>query len=151
MRDITAEIVGAVNPFSKKDPYTKIECIAVLLRSVDGQVDGQPALVLQTDKLKIISVAFIDLATEKIDVTFETSARKGIGIGVSDFITPFTKVSGTMANPTLTLDAERGSTAVATLGLSIIAKKTRERWFSAKDPCGKEVLKADEEMKTQQR
>jgi hypothetical protein len=151
MRDFTAEIVGAVNPLSKKDPYTKIECITVLLRSVDGQVDGQPALVLQTDKLKIISVAFIDLGTEKIDATFETSARKGLGISVSDLITPFTKVSGTLGKPMLTVDAARSGKAAATLGLSIIAKKTKDRWFSDKDPCGKEVLKADEEMKTQQR
>ena len=150
MRDFTSEIVGAVNPLSKKDPYTKIECITVLLRSVDGQVDGQPALVLQTDKLKIISVAFIDLGTEKVDATFETSARKGLGIGVTDLITPFTKVSGTMAKPALTVDAARSGKAAATLGLGILAKKTKERWFSDKDPCGKEVLKADEEMKALQ-
>ena len=150
MRDFTAEIVGAVNPLSKKESYTKIECIAVLLRSVDGQVDGQPALVLQTDKLRIISVASIDLETEKLEASFETSARKGLGIGVTDLITPFTKVSGTLSNPTLVVDAERAGTAVATLGLSIIAKKTRDRWFSDEDPCAKEVLKADEEMKIQQ-
>jgi hypothetical protein len=150
MRDFTAEIVGTVNPMSKKDPYTKIECIAVLLRSVDGQVEGQPALVLQTDKLRIISVAFIDLETEKLEASFETSARKGLGIAVTDLITPFTKLSGTLAKPKLTVDAGATGKAAATLGLGIIAKKTKDRWFSAKDPCGKEVLKADEEMKTQQ-
>jgi len=151
MRDFASEIVGAVNPLSKKDPYTKIECVTVLLRAIDGQVNGQPALVLQTDKLKIVSVAFIDLGTEKVDATFETSARKGLGIGFTDLITPFTKVSGTMANPKLTLDAGRSGQAAATLGLSIIAKKTKERWFPDKDPCGKEVLKADAEMRALQR
>jgi hypothetical protein len=122
-----------------------------LLRSVAGQVDGQPALVLQTDKLNILGVAFIDLGTEKIDVKFETAARKGIGIGAADFITPFTKVSGTMANPVLAFDTEeaikRGGVTAATLGLSWITKKVKNRYFSSKDPCGDEVAAADEEMR----
>ncbi len=147
MRDVTAEIAGTVNPFNKKEGFTRIECFAVLLRSVDGQVDGQPALVLQTDKLNIISVAFINLATEEIDATFETGARKGLGIGVADFITPFTKISGTMAKPRLTFDAERGGATTATLGLSWMAKKFKNRYFGPKDPCGKSVAEADEEMR----
>ncbi len=154
MRDFFSEIVEAVNPYSKKDRYAQVQCIAVLLRSVDGQVDGQPALVLQTDKLDIFGVAFVDLGTEEIDVHFQTAARTGIGIGVSDLVTPFIKISGTMANPSLALDTEetivQGSVAVATAGLSFFAGKVKDRFFSAKDPCGKEVLKADDEMRTQQ-
>jgi hypothetical protein len=69
---------------------------------------------------------------------------------ITDLITPFTKVSGTLAKPMLRVDAGRTGKAAAILGLGIIAKKTKERWFSEKDPCGKEVLKADEEMKALQ-
>jgi len=150
-RDVTSEIADKVNPFVKKEGFAKIVCIAVLLRSVAGQVDGVPAVVLQTDKLNVIGVAFVDLGTEAIDVKIETAARKGLGIGVADFITPYTKIGGTMAEPKLAFDTEeavaRGAETVATLGTSWIAKKVKGRFFSPKDPCGEEVSKADEEMK----
>ena len=150
-RDLTAEVADKVNPFTKKEGYARIQCSAILLRSIDGKIDGVPALVLQTDKLNIISVAYVDLATEKIDIKFETAARKGIGVGVADFITPYTKISGTMAKPSLVFDTEeavkRGAQTAATLGTSWIAKKVKNRFFSPNDPCGKEVLKADEEMR----
>ena len=78
-------------------------------------------------------------------------SRKGIGIGAADFVTPYTKISGTMANPQLAFDTEeaitRGATTVATLGTSWLAKKAKNRFFSEKDPCGAEVAKADEEMR----
>jgi hypothetical protein len=151
VRDLIAEVADTVNPFTRQEGYATINCAAILLRSVDGQIDGVPALVLQTDKLNILSVAYIDLGTEAIDVKFETSPRKGIGVGIADFITPYTKISGTMANPMLTLDAEeavkRGATTIATLGTSWIAKKVKNRFFSEEDPCGAEAAKADEEMR----
>jgi len=154
-RDFTTEIVDTVNPFSKEEDFATLECIAVLLRSVDGQLRGQPALVLQTDKLNIIGVAFIDLGSEKVDLKFETSARTGIGISVTDFVAPFTKVSGTMASPQLAVDSEqavkRGGMAALTMGGSFIAKKTKSRFFSPEDPCGKSVAEADAEIKAQGR
>lgn len=151
MSDLASEVFDTVNPFSKKEDYAQVQCFAVLLRSVDGLIDGEPALVLQTDKLNIISVAYVDLGTESIDVKFETNARKGIGIGAADFVTPYTKISGTMASPQLAFDTEeaitRGATTAATLGTSWIADKVKKRFFSEKDPCGAEVAKADEEMR----
>jgi len=151
MGDIAEEVADKVNPFTKKEGYTTIQCSTILLRSVDGKIDGVPAVVLQTDKLNIISVAYADLDTEKIDVKFETNARKGIGIGMADFVTPYTKITGTMANPKLAFDSEeaakRGAQTAATLGTSWVAKKVKNRFFSAKDPCGAEVAKADEEMR----
>ena len=151
VRDFTAEVVDTVNPFSKKEGFTRIQCFAVLLRSVAGQVDGVPALVLQTDKLNIVGVAFVDLGTEAIDVKIETAARKGLGISVADFITPYTKIGGTLAQPELAFDIDeavvRGTKTVVTLGTLWIAKKVKSRFFSPEDPCGISVTEADEEMR----
>jgi uncharacterized protein involved in outer membrane biogenesis len=150
-RDFVTEVADKVNPFTKKEGFAQIQCFAVLLRSVAGQIDGVPALVLQTDKLNVISVAYVDLGTEKIDVKLETAPRKGIGVGIADFVTPYIMVGGTMAKPVLAFDAEeavkRGIVTAATLGTSWIAKKVKKRYFSPKDPCGKAVTEADEEMR----
>lgn len=146
-RDVAAEIVDTVNPFSKKEGFTRIECFAVLLRSVAGEIDGVPAFVLQTDKLNIVGTAFVDLGTEAIDVKIETAARKGLGLGIADFLTPFTKVGGTLASPQLSFDTNETAKTAATLGTMWIAKKVKGRFFSPKDPCGTAVSEADEEMK----
>ena len=51
----------------------------------------------------------------------------------------------------VTFDAEeavaRGAQTAATLGTSWIAKKVKNRFFGPKDPCGKAVAEADEEMR----
>ena len=66
-------------------------------------------------------------------------------------MTAFTKVSGTLANPQLSVDSEqvvtRGGVAALTMGASFIAKKFKSRFFSTKDPCGKSVAKSDAEIK----
>ncbi len=62
-------------------------------------------------------------------------------------INPYTMIGGTLASPSLTLDPEgaliEGGAAVATAGLSIIAKRLNDRFFKAKDACGKAVADAD--------
>jgi hypothetical protein len=76
--------------------------------------------------------------------------QTGIGIGLSDLVTPYTKVGGTLANPALVLDAEgalvEGGLAVATVGISFLAKRFKDRYLSAKDACGKAIEDTAEEF-----
>ena len=60
------------------------------------------------------------------------------------------KVGGTLKQPTIELDPAGaivgGTAAVATAGLSIVAKSFADRFLSSKDPCGdarKEIAKKD--------
>jgi hypothetical protein len=88
----------------------------------------------------------VDLNTEKLNVKFETAARKGIGVSAGDLVNPFVRIGGTMSSPRLAVDAKgavvEGGVAVATLGLSILSKGMYGRWFSSKDPCGKFIEEA---------
>ena len=87
------------------------------------------------------------MGTEDIDVTINTVARKGVGISFSNIINPYTKIGGTLASPSLELDPEsaviEGGTAIATGGISILAKSFKDRFLSAKDACAKAVSDAD--------
>mgnify|MGYP001549842159 CR=1 FL=1 len=92
----------------------------------------------------------IDLETEKLDVSFNTKPRTGIGISAGVIINPLTKVGGTMTSPSLALNPKdtviSGTAAVATAGLSLLAKSMSDRFLSSKDPCGdavKEMRKRD--------
>jgi hypothetical protein len=55
-----------------------------------------------------------------------------------------------LAGPALAFDTKdavtRTAVAAATLGGSFIARKVKGRFFGPKDPCGKAVAEADDEM-----
>ena len=146
-QDFITEVINAVNPFAKQDPYTNVVCSAMLLRMKDGTVSGKPAFVQQTEKLRIFANTKIDLKTEKIEADFKMIPQKGLGLSVSNLVNPYIKVTGTLAKPSLILDPEsiliEGGVAVATAGLSLLAKGLKDRYLSEKDPCGKAVEEFD--------
>jgi hypothetical protein len=96
--------------------------------------------------MNIISKGTLNLATEKINLNFNTGARKGIGISAGDFINPYIKVAGTLAKPRLALDAPTAAVttgaAVVTFGVSMLATAAARRIFRKKDPCGAALAEA---------
>jgi len=141
--DFLNQLLVSINPFMKKEPYTGVVCGAYFIDVNDGIVSIDPGAVMQTDKMNIFASGVIDLNTEKLNVKINTAVRKGIGVSAGGLVNPFIRIRGTMANPRLVLDAKgivvEGGVAVATLGLSIVAKSMYGRWFASKDPCGKFV------------
>ena len=149
--DMLNEILQTINPFSKTDPETRISCIVLPIEVSDGQLGVSPEALVRTDKIRIVSDASVDLKSEKIEMTFRTTPRKGLTISAGEILNPFVMVVGTLAAPRLAVDAKgtliSGGAAVATGGLSILARATWERLVRSKDPCqtaaeqGLEVLR----------
>jgi uncharacterized protein involved in outer membrane biogenesis len=133
------ELVSAVNPFSKGTPYTEITCVKVSFEATDGQVETSPNIVVQTNQLSLISKGAIDLKTEKIDFSFRSKPRKRLSFSASELINPYIRVTGTLDQPRLTMNrrsaAIKGTTAVVTAGLGILAEAAWIRTFGRKDPC----------------
>jgi hypothetical protein len=148
--DVITELVSTINPFVKSEPFTNVVCSAVLLQLDNGKVVGAPALVNKTDKLLIVANADINLQNERLRVGFNTIPQKGLGISLSGLVTPYVNLSGTLAKPSMKLNAEstliEGGAAVATVGLSVLAKSLKNRFFSSKTPCGDAVERYDEEV-----
>ncbi|MCP4875212.1 MAG: AsmA family protein [Gammaproteobacteria bacterium] len=134
-----SELFSAINPVATREPYTNITCFAAYGEIEDGVGKINPGAVMQTDKLDMFAIGQVDLNTEQISLRFDTSARKGIGISVADFVNPFVGVSGTLASPKLGINPENamfeGGVAYATGGLSIVAKSLYNRWFGSRDSC----------------
>ena len=151
LSDVFYELFQAINPLAKTEPLTRLQCGVYIVNLHGGTAEIQ-ALVIQTDKLTILSAGTIDLNTERINVGFETRPRKGVGISASMLTNPYTKLGGSLTKPKLELDPTRASiatgAAVATAGLSFLYKGLWDRYFSARDPCG-EALKKDAELQTQ--
>ncbi len=141
MGDFLTELFDTVNPFAKKEPISIIHCSGLYLEIESGKVRTSPGFVIQTDKLTVLAVGKMDLKTEEIEVTFETSPRKGLGFSLTDVINPFVMVTGTLTQPAISLDPEstlvKGGTAVATMGLSIVGKSLWKRWIASRTPVSK--------------
>jgi len=126
----------------------RVDCDGIYLEIDDGKVKTAPAIVLQTEQLVVFAAGTVDLTTEKIDFLFETTPLRGVGISLGDLTNPFTKLSGTLRQPRITLNPGgtllEGGAAVATSGLSILVKSLWKRWFGSHQICEKVARKAVE-------
>ncbi len=136
--DLVARLFDALNPFAKKEPYSKLQCAYFDLQLTDG-VGKLQNLVVQSKKLQILGEGTVDLNTEKLSITFNTKPRAGIGISADMFVTPFVRLAGTLAKPTVGLNKSGAALttggAIATGGLSILAQNVADRLTAEVDRC----------------
>ena len=147
--DFLTQLFTTLNPFAKTSEYTKLDCAVIAADIVSGQVTVFP-LIFHTEQVTILSEGTIDLKTDKIDLSFNSKPRTGIGISAGALINPLIKVGGRLTTPAVEMDPAgtvvSGGLAVATLGISVLAKSMSDRFLSSKDPCGearKEIEKRD--------
>jgi len=137
--DFVYQMLDTVNPLSHRRKQVQLGCAAAMLDIEDGVVGGNPAIVAQLPAINILTRGTLDLETEKLDIDFNVQQRRGLGISLSDAINPYTKVTGTLTSPRLSFDEKgaliEGGAAVATGGLTVLAKSIRNRFFSDSEPC----------------
>ena len=137
--DFLTELSKLLNPFAEKTAYTQLDCTVAAADIVDGVATVGP-VVFNTRQITIFSDGSIDLRTERLDLSFNTKPRQGLGLSTGVVINPFIKVGGRLAEPAIELDpkgaAVSGGAAVATAGLTLLAKSLSDRFLSSKDPCG---------------
>jgi len=147
--DFIGELLNMLNPFAKTDKFIKNECAVTIINIESGVLTFDP-MVSQSEKMTLVAKGAVDLHTEKIQFTFNTKLRQGIGISASMVVNPFVSITGTLASPIIGLDpaavAVKGTVAVATVGLSLLAKSLSDRFFSSKDPCGDALKKSREQL-----
>jgi hypothetical protein len=147
--DFFTRLFKGLDLSNKNSAYTKYDCGVFAADIISGQVKADP-VVIQTEHVTVLSTGTIDLKTEKIDFNFQTRPRTGLGINAGTVLNQFIKVGGTLKHPETEFNpagAVIGSgAAVATVGLSYVAKSFFDRFLSSKDPCGearKKVEQAD--------
>jgi uncharacterized protein involved in outer membrane biogenesis len=137
--DFLTELFDALNPLAETSGYTKLDCAVFAADIAGGQVRLEPVIV-HTEQFTVFSGGTVDLRSEKIDLSFNTKPRKGLGITPSTVINPLIKVGGRLAQPAIELDPARAAissgAAVATAGLTVFARGFADRWLASKDPCG---------------
>jgi uncharacterized protein involved in outer membrane biogenesis len=138
MRDLVSQILGTINPLSRNEKNTHLDCGFVEVDVVDG-VAGSRAVGFQTDRISVASIGSIDFGSEAMDLSFRVKQREGIGVSVAGIVNPYVKVGGTMASPAFEFDKKRGfvtgAFAFLTGGLSVLAQGVWDRHLAKDDYC----------------
>ena len=144
------ELSNALNPFKEQQTMTAIDCAAVFNTIENGQAFGQPSIVVDTPKVKILADTHVSFDTEKVKASFKTIPQKGLGINMSSLVNPFVEVTGTLSAPRISLNAANtvvgGSLAVVTGGISLLLRSVLERLSTGGNICAKRLQKANEAM-----
>jgi len=152
--DILVKLLEALNPFRKEEPYTRIECGIFAAAFSDGVVKLEP-LALQTDKMTMIGDGWIRFESEKLSLDWVTKPRKGIGLSASTFTNPYIKLGGTLSNPNIEmkpLDAlATTGAAVATVGLTLLARGLWDRITAEQNACVNAVKKMEKQARKEEK
>lgn len=125
------QLFSVIMPKSKEDLSTHFSCIAAHLQVEDGLVTTKPAIAFTSDKVAIITKGTLDLKTEKMNFNFNSTPTNALQINPGEMFHPYILISGTLANPEIGVDpgkaALHGGAAIATMGVSILAKGVLDR------------------------
>ena len=136
--DIIAKLISTLNPFTKAEDKSHLECGVMNADIVDG-MSKVDTLMIQDKKVQIVAGGTLDLKTEKINFEFNTKPRTGVGISADMFVTPFVGLGGTLKNPSIELK-KTGTlltlgAAFFTGGLSLALEGGVDRVSGSVDQC----------------
>jgi hypothetical protein len=116
------------------------------LNVTDGAGKLEPVL-LQTEKLQVVGKGEIDLRSEALDIEFNTKPRSGVGITADMLVTPFVKLTGTLAKPSVGLNTKgallQGGAAVLTGGASLLVGGLADRATAEAGQCERALADAE--------
>ena len=148
--DMLQEILATINPFRQSDPYTDFDCIVMPLQFDDGQLTSAPAVFSSTNKIRIGASPSVNFKTEDLRIVVRTTPRRALSISAGELVNPFVQIVGTLAAPRLAVDETgvliAGGAAIATAGLTVLARGLWDRMKGAGDPCQRSTEGAIEQL-----
>ena len=133
------EMLNTINPIRKADAYTDLECLIAPLLVEDGKLAAAPSIFVSTETIRAVTQGWVDLKTEAIKVGVRTTPRQVVSISAAELFNPYLQVVGTLASPRLAVDEAgvliTGGAAVATGGLSLLARGLWDRLSRSGDAC----------------
>lgn len=150
--DLISETLGKLNPFSKTDPNTHLQCVFVQFDGAQGLFSSDDNIVVETRKMKIVGTGDIDFGKEELSLNFSPIARKGLGVNLGG-LAKLVRIGGTLKNPKPELDAGGAlettlstGAAVYTGGLSLLAQSMIERTANRRSPCNPDAPPAEYDL-----
>jgi uncharacterized protein involved in outer membrane biogenesis len=112
-RDMSNSIFRLFNPVKEKKDFTEFKCIVSRFDMTKGLAKST-VLLFDTNAMNVVGEGNIDLRTEKLDLALKPVPKEGIGgftLSLSELAKPF-KLGGTLAKPSLAIDATRAATTL---------------------------------------
>ena len=134
------QLFSTIMPASSQENInTQFSCIATNLQITDGLVTTKPAIAFTTQKIAVVTKGTLNLKTEKMKFNFNSTPTNALQINPGEMFHPYILISGTLANPTVGVDpgkaALHGGVAIATMGISVLAKGVLDRASNAVPIC----------------
>jgi len=116
--DLRAGLFDLIAPGDQTDELTEINCLVTRFDITDG-VARTRVLILDTPALRAIGKGDINLKSEKLNIALNPIPKKGVGadgvgklhLSLGNLTKPF-KLGGTLANPSLAIDAKRAALTI---------------------------------------
>jgi len=147
--DLLVQVAGALNPLGKSEPATPLSCAALRFTVHDGVATAQRGIAVETAKVQVVGSGTVDLRDEALNITATPRPRGGIGVSLGAPLVGATRLGGTLAAPTMTLDevgaahaAVSAGAAVMTGGLSLVGETLLDRLTADPTPCQTALGKA---------
>jgi len=136
--DPLSKLYVTLNPFTKAEPHTKLECSVALVQMCDGVAKIGP-MALRTDKMVMLGKGQIDFETERLKLDWATKPRKGVGLSASAITNSFVKLGGTLSHPEMKVSALKGArdagATVMTGGFYLLYKGLFQRVTAERKVC----------------
>jgi uncharacterized protein involved in outer membrane biogenesis len=131
--DMFLTILRTLNPMREKQVY----------RAIADGVATLEKFAVQSKTMTVFVVGNVDFNTEKLKLAIRAKPREGLGVSLGGAVNSFLRLGGTLRSPKLQIDAKgsavTGGVAVATGGLSLLAKGLYDRMSGQMDICKADV------------
>lgn len=140
--DLISVILSAVNPLAQSRETTEMTCAVAHFRLKDGIAATDKGLAVQADGVDVVGAGTVDLRNEALDLGFTPRAKEGLGLSLGSQFSGLTRLRGTLAAPSLSVD-EMGTAraalsvgaATATAGLSLLGELLLDKVMADGNPC----------------
>jgi uncharacterized protein involved in outer membrane biogenesis len=119
----------------------QLECAAARFSIAKGIATSSDGIALRLKHMDILGSGAANLKTSEILFGYRAVRREWFSLNLLSLTSGFAKVTGTIDNPTVTLDPSglliEGGAAWATAGLSLLAGDLWRKFESSTDPCAR--------------
>lgn len=140
--DVAVQVLGILNPLSGQRDTTEMACAVVHFRLKDGVAASDKGIAVQADGVDVVGSGTVDLRDEGLDLGFTPRAKDGLGLSVGGQLAGFSRLRGTLAAPSLSVDeigaartALSVGAAAATGGLSLLGELLFDKATADATPC----------------
>jgi len=145
--NLLMDLVETINPISDKSDTSILECAVVNFGIKNGIATADKSIVMQTDKIQIISSGVIDFNTETLEFAIKPQAREGVEINLNS-LASMVKLDGPIQEPSINVSLK--DTAIVysyftTGGTTYLAKSLFDTATRDSHPCKTAELSVDVE------